>query len=297
MKKKIFAVLLLSLLAFSLVSCVLGGYSSYNDTDIPSCKDDEDGIEYTPLDIDVIAFAAESETDTAKMQYELQVGMRLFDSPDLGSYEDSTGKMIGSLIDRKTAVDFEYCGALSGEEDFVRYCFLSEPVAYALDEMDGDFGFFTIKRKVALRNPDFVNELGTIVRDAAKTALGSLYGGKAKIDDGAIRSRFYFAVSDAFRSSDATEDVRFINSRYGEARCLKWEQDNFSTLYLEYRAMASGWFIVPVVAGIAVVAILLFVVKDKKQENVFLVEDRKQDVSDEVKTEIEPQTSEDDNAE
>lgn len=272
--KKILAVLLLSLLVFSLASCSYDSNLNIGYTDdIPSYRQDEDGVYYTALDIGVRAYLAEGLSGETLTQYELTVGMRntVADYLTLLTLDDVM--KLGEIIKIKTGVNFSYIGVDSVEEstNSIRYCYLSEDFPNILNDTDRNFGFFFIKRSFKIIIPEWVKNLKTDVYEAVTELFNGFVDKKVKIDDNAIRQRFYFAVGNEFYADDATRVYDYENNIY----YFMWEQEQsgFDELSIYYRSMASGWYILPILAGIAVVLIMLYFVKGKKKENVFLTED------------------------
>lgn len=264
--KKILAVFLLSLLVFSLSSCFTNGTDSMQD-DIPSCRQDENGVYYTALDIGVKSYLYENENGEVYTQFELLVGLRSVVG-DAFLLDSAAERKLGELINRKTGKNFKYIDVESVGENFERYRYVVEDRHNILNETDRKFGFFFIRRNFTLDNPVWVNCIKNSIHGAVTELFNGFTDKNVKIDNDAIRLRYYFAAANGFYADNAVE---VYDPQY-QIGYFMWKESDFSHLPIYYKSMASGWYILPILLGVIVVLILTFKLKGRKNESVFLTE-------------------------
>ncbi len=263
--KKILAVFLLSLLVFSLAACVPGG-GAVLEYDPPSCRQDENGVYYTPLDIELKAYPYYVENGEMRFQFELIVGLRSTVGKDF-LLDLAAEEKLGKLINDKTGIGFKYNGEENVGENFIRYSYVIEDQQNILIENDRKFGFFFIERSFTIDNPEWAVAIRNRVHSAVTELFNELNKGNVKIDNDAISLRYYFAASSGFYADNAVE-VYDPETAIGY---FMWNESDIAELPINYKVMASGWYILPIIIGVIVVVILIFTLKGKKN-TVFLTE-------------------------
>ncbi len=264
--KKILAVFLLSLLVFSLSSCFTNGNNSL-EYDTPSWRQDDKGVYYTALDIDVKAYPYGDENGEMRAQFELVVGLRYAVGNSFLLLLPDDVEKLGKLINDKTGMNFKYNAEKDVGGNFIRYNYLIDAQPNILIENDRKFGFFFIERSFTIDNPDWVASIKNKVYSAVTELFNGFVDKNVKIDNDAIRFRYYFAASSGFYADNAVE-VYDPETGIGY---FMWEESNFDEMPIYYKSMASGWYILPILFGAIVVVILIFTLKSKKK-TVFLTE-------------------------
>lgn len=270
--KKFFAVFSILLLTLALASCFYDRIYDYYD-DSPTHRPDENGIYYSALDIDLIAYSIADEEDESKTvtNYELQIGLR----DNINGQAVLSHEEVDALIDainKKIGVEFSYIDSIPGY-DFTKFCFSLEQMPDMTREADRKFGFFTILRNFKFAAPEWMESLWADARVAVDDLLSGIDNRALRIDGDAIRSRFYFAVSESFDSKNAVRENRQLRGLLGaqdgsNASCLVWDMQSttISDIEITYKAMANGWFIVPIILGTVAVIILFAASKHKRNE-------------------------------
>lgn len=273
--KKLFAALAVVFFALSLTAC-----NFVEPEKMPSSvTPDGGGAFYTPLDIDLIY--------TGENGFELRIGV--YEDALAGAFSDdfsAIGTAIGDKIGKEVVYsDFNFFTDVT-EDVYVD----DEPIletqnvyyySYKIEgEMDFEvkerhFGFFNYRYSYEIVGDEFLDKIFPAVVSVMKDATAKF--GSYTVDDKATSVEFGLCVSADLSAENATwVRKRLKSSQYNYCECLVYKgdvSDKFSVLEAElFVPMSSGWYIVPILLGLAAVAMVLIIshrTKKDKKDRIF----------------------------
>ncbi len=273
MKKAIVLCLITAFCVCMLASCTFAGSEPLP---VPETKD-EDGVWYTPLDIDLI-YVGDDE-------YELQIG--LYADSLMGASQRDIVEL-GETIGRKAGKTLSYIDYNSYPVEVVSTSdegtkFETKELRYFSYALKGKvnfeltgryFGFFNYHYDYKIVSEDFIGKLFAAAIASVKEATGK-FGGYT-VDDKATYASYDICTGTDLSAENATWVQKSLALEdYAYVDCLVFAEGadfDYSTIDAQLKVnMASGWFIVPIILGVITVVVLLLI-KPKKEEQIFRVD-------------------------
>lgn len=275
--KKFFAVLSILIFALALTSCGLLGMRG--ETINISSKPDTLDEYYSALNINLVSYLVATD-DGQVMQYELQIGLRsMFFGSEEKQREQEIQSFADKIVDRKI-FDMQYIGSYESEplwdnddskNNYTYLCFVINPIhgKGKFTSTKSDFGFFFIEREYVITNPVWIESFRDNIYSHTKNVLGSRAAWQGyTIDDDAVYFSYGFSTEADVNAENAIWVQKNVLSRGQDLyRCLMWEADkdyDFVTFNIHYKSMASGWYVIAIILGAAVVVALFLFIKYKK---------------------------------
>lgn len=291
--KKFFAFLAICITVLMLSSCAL--LTAKYDEDLTHDAINGDST----LNINLVSYLM-AEDDNTVTKYQLQIGIKS-NASESSMWESKIRDLeIELAIKLKIALDYikSFTVGLSNGEEYIYYCFdVVGTYDVNIKDENRSYGFFYMKLMATITNPEWINSL----RDTTYSLLNNSTGGMAP---SAVRLRYFYITDNDLKAENATQVQKTVLMPYlydSYVTRVEWEEDiyqslmweaddeyNFTSLSVYYRAMAPGWYIVPILLGVIVVALLIVITKNKaknKTINVF-----RQDVKDDCVVKVEEVT-------
>lgn len=260
--KKLLATFIIIFVCFASSACMstIGTYDEYlwhgtNSND-----------EYvTALNINLISTLESVDTNapnkyTAKYIIEIGVKHKALSKSDAGLIIDR----ISERFDINPYFLKEYY-LKQGDDNYVYFAYKVTDVQY-LDTGEIKFGFFAIKQYYQLKSRYWVDELRNVVLNKAKEILVQNQS-EYVIDEDCARLRYFFVQDTGLKAKGAQKIYKDVLTE-SEMPSLMWETNSddykFTSLELYNSAVASGWFVIAIIAGLAVVLIILLATRKKK---------------------------------
>lgn len=273
--KKFAVIFSVLIVALSLVGCSRLPYREYD----VSTKTDNGGNIYSSLFIDVVSYAQED-----KSNYEIHVGLRDLNNGTVDeTFAAYLGAAIGLALGEQVTFD-SYFSEIIGKSDeemqeYGFYKYKLAPHEYNLRLDSSEYGFFYVSHHYSVVLPSWIASAGTLITGATEVAL---LGRSLRIDTSSVFYTFCLGLSKSIKTENATRDIKEISGG-GAIECVCWDSKttDLRNITFEYGGMASGWFIVAILAGVIVVIILYFVTRGKgEQISAVTVEKVESDVLD-----------------
>lgn len=285
----------LSILIFALVLSSCGLLNMRGESNNISPKPDTHNVYYSALNINLVSCLV-SDDNGRYLQYELQIGLRSIFFGDEETQREQEIKSFAVSTMKHSSFDMQYIGSYDSESlwgnfdsknNYTYVCFVINPdhAKGKFDSTRSNFGFFFVEHDYVINNPEWVNYFRDDISSVAKSVINSktilntsTYLQDYMIDDDAVYFDFGFCTDADVDAENATRVQKYVLSRGdGLYQCLMWQADDdydFSKLDVHYKAMASGWYVIAIILGAAVVVILFLLIKYKKiptkaAENVF----------------------------
>lgn len=266
MKKRIAAFLLAISIVFT--TAIMAGCS------IGSTEDYYLSTSSNPLNVVVVALSPES----GRHSYEIQVGVVCNSEESQTTAIECSETALKNILSRYklhvsylgTALPYKLSGFGNMDSMLQLLCFsvvsdgfVTEPIG--LKSVSSDFGFFNIERKYEMVMPEWVGD----IKDYFLSMSGFATKGYTIYD---TSFAFCAGLSDSVKSNDAK---RIYKSVYESMiSCLCFKIGDVEDKYECYTsAMASGWYIIAIVAGIFAVAVIYLKANKKNGGNNVTVED------------------------
>ncbi len=258
--KKICALILIAFLAAFLSACRFIPVESTVDSD-----KQEDGVYYTALDIWLVY--------VGQSAFELQIGINR-DAFLVGQHRDF--ELLGDEIGKRAGAKLSYINYfVSGDsEPYYSYYAYKIESGTTIDNTSRHFGFFDYRYKYEIKNEEFVGKIYQAAVESVKEAMPSLGG--YTVDDEAVYLSFGLCTDSKLEAENATWVRKKLfsgkESGWEYYDCLVWKSKDinadFTTLNAEIYSLASGWYIVAIILGLAVVGIII-PIKSKKQADIY----------------------------